>query len=209
MRKVMRNAARRLARTSLLLLCLGLATQAYAAGPDYDGLNSLLYESAGNNEAMCDAIRTLSRELARRPDDAELLRMRVNAYRSVGDYFSAKKDAEKLARMFPGFTPYRVLNCMLLESTGAAEKDYLACYRGVLSSFGSDSLKEKDPHGHVLVLLLAKAPEAEKLRRQYSQALTPEANGYNVTREQLLHFDRRAIVPRVEPGVAWQNPCSE
>ena len=39
MRKVMRNAARRLARTSLLLLCLGLTTQAYAAGPDYDGLN--------------------------------------------------------------------------------------------------------------------------------------------------------------------------
>lgn len=200
----MRNTVCRLA----MLLCLAAAaTGARAAGPDYDGLDWLLHESAGDQDAMCSAISTLSRELARYPDDAELLRMRVNAYRSVGDYFAAKEDSAKLTRMFPGFTPYRVLDCMLLESTGAAEKDYLACYRGVLSSFGSDSLKEKDPHGHILVLLLAKAPEAEAMRRRYSQSLTSDSNSYNITREQLLHFDRRAIVPRVEPGAPRPNPC--
>lgn len=205
MRNIMRHALRLLA--PLVLLCLVTATGVRAAGPDYEGLDWMLREAAGNQDAMCAAISTLSRELTRHPDDAELLRMRVNAYRSVGDYFAAKDDTAKLVRMFPGFAPYRLLDCMLLESTGAAEKDYLACYRGVLSAFGSDNLKEKDPHGHILVLLLAKAPEAEAMRRRYSQALTSDSNSYNVTREQLVHFDRRAIVPRIEPGNPRPKPC--
>lgn len=194
----------------VLVTCavLLLAVPGNAAEPDYDGLAELIQNSAGDTPAMCSAIRRLSAVLKNNPEDAELLRMRVNAYRSIGDYFSARKDAEKLASMFPGFTPYQMLRCMLRESTGVPEDEYLECYQKVLSSFGSESLRQKDPHGYILVLLLAKDPEAEKLRRQYSDALIRPSGSYDITREQLIHFDRRHIVPRVEPGTTWRNPCT-
>lgn len=181
---------------------------AQAAGePEYSVLQSLLERSAGNTAEMCAAIRHVSAELKKYPNDAELLRMRVNAYRSIGSYFSAKKDADKLAGMFPGFAPYQLLKCMLLESTGGTERACLACYNNVLRSYGNEYLKPKDPYGYVLLLFLAKSPDAEKTAREYLTSL-PRAESDSI-RAKLRYFDRRAIVPRIEPGTPWRDPCPE
>ena len=112
----------------VLALFVSLLWHCTALAVDYDQLGDLLGEAFGDEKRTCAVIRMLDREISARPDDESLRKMRIAAYGSLADPYSAKPDVDFLAAQHPDSPLFQLQKCLYAEATGAPQEENRLCY---------------------------------------------------------------------------------
>ena len=153
----------------ILPFCIALLRPGAGLGMDAAHLGELLEAAFGDAERTCAVITMIDREIASRPDDESLLRLRIAAYGLLADPYSAMPD---VAALHPGDPPYQLQKCMYAEATGAPQEKNRLCYLRVARLCRQSGKADAHSHEYLLALLLADSPEAEETKRRFLAALT-------------------------------------
>ena len=183
---------------SLLLPDAGLAV-------DTQKLGELLEEAFGDEEQICAAIKTLDREISARPDDESLRKLRIAAYGSLADPYSAREDVDFLVSRHPDSPAFQLQKCLYAEATGATQAENRLCYLRVAECCRQVGEADAHSHEYLLALLLADAPEAEEAMRQFLAALGDSPLD-RALKENLSHFSRNSLVRKIDPETI-RHPC--
>lgn len=188
------------------LVCL-LLLAASGAGQAADGVdfNAMLREAFGDESKTCAFIEAVSKEIAAHPEDGHLRSLRIAAYESLYDPYSAKPDVDALAALHPDSPGMQLIKCMYEEATGADKSACQACYMGVAAL--CEKLGKADAHSHeyFLALLLAEAPEAAAAKQRFLDALSDSPMDQEL-RKSITHFSREMMIGKVERSEI-RHPC--
>ncbi|HJD97708.1 hypothetical protein [Mailhella massiliensis] len=184
-----------------LLFCPG-----HAPAADDETLWQLLYEAFGNEERVCAVLERIDHELSLRPEDEGLLNMRISAYGSLHDPYSAKPDVYALARLHPDSPVHQLQKCMVDEATGMEMEACRSCYLNVAALCERTGRTDGDDAGeYLMALLLAESPKAREVKQRFLARLTDSPTD-QLLREVMTHFSRDMAVGRVERRFV-QHPC--
>lgn len=189
----------------ILSFCIALLRPGAGLGMDAVQLGDLLEAAFGDAERTCAAITMIDREIASRPDDESLLRLRIAAYGLLADSYSAMPDVAVLAALHPGDPPYQLQKCMYAEATGAPQEKNRLCYLRVARLCRQSGKADAHSHEYLLALLLADSPEAEETKRRFLAALTDSPMN-QALKGVLADFAREKFVKKVSPE-AICHPC--
>lgn len=184
---------------------LFLTAPCTAPARDYAELNAMMGQALGDEAKMCAFIEKVSRELKIHPEDRGLRSLRITAYSSMGDFFSAKPDVEVLAASEPDSPSARFMLCMYEEATGADKESYLACYARTAEMFEEKGMSKNDSLNYLYALLLAESPKAEAVKERYLSTLSDSPWDQDM-RSILENFSRDMLVTRLEPAQV-RKPC--
>lgn len=188
----MKTAVSGLALFVLLLWPRGLAM-------DSAQLGDLLWKAFGDDERTCAVIRMLNREISSRPDDERLRNLRIAAYASLTDPYSAKADVDFLAALHPTSAPFQLQKCLYAEATGAPREENRRCYLRVAELCRQQGKADAHSHEYMLALQLAEAPEADEAMRQFLATLSDSPMN-QALKEILADFSREQMIRRVDPS---------
>ena len=149
---------------SLVLSGAGLAA-------DTDRLEKTLEDALGDEERICAVVRTLDREISARLDDERLRNLRIAAYGSLSDPYSAGADVDFPAARHPDSPAFQLQECLYAEATGEAQSENRLCRLRVVECCRESGEDNAQSHEYLLALLPADAPEAEEARQQFLAAL--------------------------------------
>lgn len=177
-----------------LLLLAGSGAGQAAEGVDF---NAMLRDAFGDENKTCVFIGTISKEIAVHPEDGHLRSLRIAAYGSLYDPYSAKPDVDALAALHPDSPDMQLTKCLYEEATGADKSACRACYMGVATL--CEKLGKADAHSHeyLLALLLAEAPEAAAAKQRFLDALSDSLMDQEL-HKTLTHFSRDRMIRKVE-----------
>lgn len=175
--------------------CVGCSSQ-----PDYEGYESRWLAAFSDDDTLKELLDDINRELAERPDDARLLRIRLSLSSHAGDNAAAVKDIYRLAELFPDAPYYQFEKCLVLERMQGAGETAIQCYAAILplyeKEFATDELKRNAMY--ITTALLAESPDAESLKENFLRAAGDDAQTL-VEKELLRHFDRKTYVQGIMP----------
>lgn len=189
-----------------VLVCFFLlASPGAGQAMEFGELNSLLGRAMGDEAETCAIIGLINREIAANPGDERLLNLRIAAYGSLYDPYSAKPDVDALAALHPDSPGMQLIKCMYEEATGADKSACQACYMGVAAL--CEKLGKADAHSHeyFLALLLAEAPEAAAAKQRFLDALSDSPMDQEL-RKSITHFSREMMIRKVERSEI-RHPC--
>lgn len=188
-----------------LVCLLLLAGSAAGQAMEFGVLNSLLGRAMGDEAETCAIIGLINREIAANPGDERLLNLRIAAYGSLYDPYSAKPDVDALAALHPDSPGMQLQKCLYEEATGADKSTCRACYMGVAAL--CEKLGKADAHSHeyLLALLLAEAPEAAAAKQRFLDALSDSPMDRDL-RETITHFSRETMIRKVDRSEI-RHPC--
>ena len=166
---------------------------------DADQMGDLLWEAFGDDERTCAVIRMLDREISVHPDDERLRNLRIAAYGSLTDPYSAKTDVDFLAALHPDSPAFQLQKCLFTEATGAAQEENRRCYLRVAELCQQQGKADAYSHEYLLALLLAEAPEAEEAMRRFLAALSNSPMD-QALKKHLKDFSRQNLVRKVDPS---------
>lgn len=188
------------------LACLLLLASAGAGhAMEFEVLRSLLGRAMGDDVETCAVIGLINREIAAKPGDERLLNLRISAYGSLYDPYSAKPDVDALAALHPHSPGMQLKKCLYEEATGADKSACRACYMGVAAL--CEKLGKADAHSHeyLLALLLAEAPESVAAKRRFLDALSDSPMDQEL-RKSITHFSRDMMIRKVDRSEI-SHPC--
>lgn len=184
-----------------------LAVPFFGQARDYSELNEMLKQAYGNDEKICAFIDRISREIEQDPQDGHLRSLRITAYNSFGDFYSAKPDVEFIVALTPDSPAARFILCTYEEATGADKESYLACYARVAQMFEEQAMSKNDSLTYLYALLLAESPKAEAVKERYLSTLSASPWDQDL-RATLENFSRNMLVTRLGPDHV-RHPCAQ
>ena len=95
-----------------LVLLLSLLPSGAGLAEDITQRGKVLEEFFGDEERTCAVVRTLDREISEHPDDERLRNLRIAAYGSLSDPYSAKADVDFLAARHPDSPAFQLQNAV-------------------------------------------------------------------------------------------------
>ena len=168
-------------------------------------LEALLDEAFGDDERTCAVIEMIDREIATRPNDERLRRLRIAAHSRFFDPYSAKPDVDALAALHPDSPPHQIYKCIYAEATGATQEEYRQCYLQVAELCRRQGKADAHSHEYLLALLLAESPEAGEAMQRFLAALSDSPMD-QALKENLPHFSRENFVRKKDPKEI-RHPC--
>lgn len=170
-------------------------------------LDALLGHAIGDDAKMCAFLDTINQEIAAHPGDEHLLQLRIAAYDSLLDPYSAKPDVDLLAAMHPDSPMAQLGKCMYAEATGAEKSEYLACYNQVADLFEKQGKATENSADYLFVLLLAESPKAAAVKQRFLDNLTDSPMDQE-SRAIMTNFSREMWSRRVDPSEV-RHPCAQ
>lgn len=178
---------------SLVLSGAGLAA-------DTDRLEKTLEEALGDEERICAVVRTLDREISARPDDERLRNLRIAAYGSLSDPYSAGADVDFPAARHPDSPAFQLQECLYAEATGEAQSENRLCRLHVVECCRESGEDNASPTSICLRCCL-RMPR--KRRRQGSSFLPRWVIPlWSSAKESLSRFARASLVRKLMPRMA-------
>lgn len=188
-----------------LTLFLSLCEPCAGLAADASQLGGLLDEALGDAERTCAVIKQLDREISSRPDDERLRNLRIAAYGSLADPYSARPDVYALAALHPDSPPFQLQKCLYAEATGATQEENRLCYLHVAQLCRRSATADAYPQEYLLSLLLADSPEAAEAKRAFLATLTDSPMD-QALKETLASFSRERFVKKIPPDTI-RHPC--
>jgi hypothetical protein len=183
---------------AFLLLCLALCASCEnkkAAQAYLDEVSQLYQERFDDTQAL---VALLSEGLSAYPDNIPLLESRTHLYCSRGMLPECRADVLRLLDQTSGRAEVRMMLCMLDEYEGGDWETYEACYREAAAQFAArfpaatPEQKTADKFNHIVSLLMARDPNAEKEKAAFLSGTKSHPN--SEIYEMLNSFDRKQML---------------